>query len=366
MTDKKATPPGADEEIVPKTDEERRKESPLDRDNNAGSIAEKQRAQRDADNKQHRENNGIPEPEATADDKDNKDDKTPDSTKDDTAPPKKKAKKKAAKPAAKTDTGDDDPANEEMVDLKIDGKTESVPLAKVNEMGVAAMQKELASEKRLETASKTVKDAKDEAARIIADAQKTAGQMTTQAPSGSEKGNTTGLPTDEELAAAVHSIRYDDEEEGAEALKTLIKAVATRSEGTTMTSDQIAAAVSNQVEFQAAQEVFKENYPFIAEDKMLLEEAGRRDNVLIDAGDTRPYLERFNEIGEEMTEWRNDLAKKAGVILNISEDKKQRKENVTNINTASSKSTAGDKTNAQPTRQKPQDTIRAMQKSRGQ
>jgi len=360
MVDKKATPQGAEEDDnIPKTDAERRKESPLDRDSNADGIAERQRADRDAANKEHRENNGIPEPEASTD----KDDKIDDST-DDAAKPKEK-KKKAEKPAKKEQpAGDDDKPDEEMVELKIDGKTESVPLAKVNEMGVAAMQKELASEKRLETASKTVKEAKDEAARIIAEAQKTAGQMTTQAPSDSETSNTTGLPTDEELAAAVHSIRYDDEEEGAEALKTLISAVATRNEGS-MTPAEIASMVSNQVEFQAAQEVFKENYPFIAENKMLMEEAGRRDTVLIDAGDTRPYLERFEEIGKELTEWRNDLAKQAGVIMNISEDKKQRKENVTNIKTASGKSVGGE-TNAQPKRRTKQDTIRAMQKARGQ
>jgi hypothetical protein len=109
-----------------------------------------------------------------------------------------------------------------------------------------------------------------------------------------------------ELAEVATAIQMGSTEEATNALRKLLK----RNEKPHLSADDVSLAVEQKLTFQKAVEEFKQEYPDIFEDQVLLDMVMQRDNACVQAKDTRNYMERYRSIGDEVREWRNNLIKK--------------------------------------------------------
>lgn len=228
------------------------------------------------------------------------------------------------------------PAEEEFVTVKVDGQERQVSKAMILEAGIKTVQKESAADRRLE-----------EATRLLREAQE------------ASKPKTQPLPDMDEVELA-QRIRMGNDQEAAEAMRVLKG----RSQDAA-TPEQIAAAVESRVMDQmtarAALQKVQSDYPEIFSNPTLTQVASMYDAQMLNAGDSRSYSERFTEIGERI---RKDfqIAKGGKPEVATMPNKQERKATITNLPSASVRQAA-------PEQPKPRTTaqiIDDMRKARGQ
>lgn len=230
---------------------------------------------------------------------------------------------------------------EELVKIKVDGVEQMVPREKIVEAGIRALQKESTADKRLE-----------EATRLLRDAQTAVTPQTTQ-----QQEQQTGLSRwdDETLK---YAMAYGTEEQKAEATRQILERQQKQP-----TPEAIAQSVSAQVldklDFTQSFEWFQSEYKDIAKDPHLMLLAANKEQELRVSGDTRSRREVYKEIGDGIRKWKGGSA---AVTPSNMEQKRERKAEVVTLPAASVRQPAAAKEQTKT----PSQIISDMAKRRGQ
>ena len=225
---------------------------------------------------------------------------------------------------------------EDLVTIKVDGVMQQVPREKIYEAGLRAVQKESSADRRLEEATRLLREVE----------QRIAPQPVQNTPPPQA--------WDEEIIA--YALAHGTEEQKAEAVRQIRGG---RQE--LATPDQIAnnveARILDKVDFQSSAEWFQTNYKDIVSDPYLLQLASLQEDHMRANGDKRPRKELYAEIGDGLRK-----LKGGGVPVTTLEEKRTQKESITNLPAASARRT----TPQAPAPKTPSQIIEEMRTKRGQ
>ena len=169
---------------------------------------------------------------------------------------------------------------------------------------------------------------------------------------------------DEEDQALVRALQMGTVDEATDAIRK-IREQSTRA-NPSLSRDDVVKTFDDRLAFQTAIQTFRTEYKDLVADPMLHKLVLERDEQLLQQGDTRPYIERYTEIGNEIREWRNKLVKDIHPAVNADggNTKLEKKAGAPKVPTAAAGKSAPpapqDDVDDNAT-----DVIAAMQKSRG-
>ena len=225
---------------------------------------------------------------------------------------------------------------EDLVTIKVDGVMQQVSRDKIYEAGLRAVQKESSADRRLEEATRLLREVEQRIAPPPV--------QNTPPPQA----------WDEEIIA--YALAHGTEEQKAEAVRQIRGG---RQE--LATPDQIAnnveARILDKVDFQSSAEWFQTNYKDIVSDPYLLQLASLQEDHMRANGDTRSRKELYAEIGDGLRK-----LKGGGVPVVTLEEKRTQKESITNLPAASARRT----TPQAPAPKTPSQIIEEMRTKRGQ
>jgi len=168
---------------------------------------------------------------------------------------------------------------------------------------------------------------------------------------------------DEEDRALVRAIQMGTEEEAAAALRKLRQQ--TTSARPSITPDDVNRTIDERLAFTKAIEAFQSEYSDVVTDPYLNKLALDRDSELLAQGDSRPYLERYREIGNVLRAWKGTLVKAPEpTTTKTLDEKQQRKASAPKAPVAASAKTTAPEPETDDD-ETPHDVIRNMAKSRG-
>jgi len=214
---------------------------------------------------------------------------------------------------------EDEEEEEELIEVKIDGEKKRVPLSKVIDAGQRTFQKETAADKRLEEATRVLKEVREAKESLMAlqlslSAAKKEDVEEKKQKTTEEEEETISLEKFMELADA---IRYGEEEEAAKALKQLTamsKSETPRSDGAISLDDErfqevigdITSKIESKLTAKQIQERFhlpKEQGGFgdIVSDEDLYQLAVSKVNDLL-AGGAPNTWETYQKVGMSLRE----------------------------------------------------------------
>lgn len=219
-----------------------------------------------------------------------------------------------------------------LVKIKVDGEEKEVPKDKVLDAGIRALQKESSADKRLEEATRLLREIQ----------QKYEQPQQQQAPS-----------QEWDDATVVYALEHGTEEQKAYAVSLLRGRDKATPEAIVQQTTQ---HVLNTVDFKQASEWFASEYKDIVSDPYLLQLASLQEDRLRADGDKRPRKELYKTIGDELRKW------KGGPSVTSMEEKKERKSTIVNLPSASVKQSAPETQKVKSTA----DVIEDMRKRRGQ
>ena len=225
---------------------------------------------------------------------------------------------------------------EDLVTIKVDGVMQQVSRDKIYEAGLRAVQKESSADRRLEEATRLLREVEQRIAPPPV--------QNTPPPQA----------WDEEIIA--YALAHGTEEQKAEAVRQIRGG---RQE--TATPDQIASTVESRildkVDFQSSAAWFQETYKDIVSDPYLLQIASLQEDHMRANGDTRPRKELYAEIGNGLRKLRG-----GGAPVETLQDKRDLKASITNLPAASARRT----TPQAPAAKTPSQIIEEMRTKRGQ
>ncbi len=225
---------------------------------------------------------------------------------------------------------------EDLVTIKVDGVMQQVSRDKIYEAGLRAVQKESSADRRLEEATRLLREVEQRIAPPPV--------QNTPPPQA----------WDEEIIA--YALAHGTEEQKAEAVRQIRGG---RQE--LATPDQIAnnveARILDKVDFQSSAEWFQTNYKDIVSDPYLLQLASLQEDHMRANGDKRPRKELYAEIGDGLRK-----LKGGGVPVTTLEEKRTQKAGITNLPAASARKT----TPQAPAAKTPSQIIEEMRTKRGQ
>lgn len=158
---------------------------------------------------------------------------------------------------------------------------------------------------------------------------------------------------DEDDVALARALQMGSEEDAAAAIKAI------RSKSPSLNRDEVVAAARDGLAMDEAVKWFQNEYKFIWKDPLMTKLALDLDADLLKKGDNRPYKERYETIGNQLTEWSGNLPK--GGRTAKQELKEAAAENVVQI--ASKRADAAPVEDAE---ESTTDVIASMAKRRGQ
>lgn len=233
-----------------------------------------------------------------------------------------------------------DSTKEDYITVKVDGHEKQVLRSQVLDAGIRAVQKESAADRRLEEATRRLREVQAREQQI------------------EEFLKHQSQPSVQDAAEIARRIRMGSDEEAIQAISALAGREQT-------TPDKIVTEVERRVfdtiQARSAVEKFQSEFSDILSDPYLTQLAVAEDARMLAGGDTRSYAERFTEIGNtlrnKLREWKGG---KADVV--VSADKQERKAGITNLPSASMRQPAPEQTKPKT----PADIIEEMRKRRGQ
>ena len=223
----------------------------------------------------------------------------------------------------------------ETVQIKVDGELREVPKEKILDAGIRAMQKESSADKRLEEATRLLREVETKYAK----------------PEETKKQEN---PSQWDDATVAYALEHGTEEQKAFAVSQLRgRGIATPEQIT----QKVEATILDKLDFRDSSQWFLTEYKDIAGDPYLLHLAGVAEDKARAEGDSRPRKELYKEIGENLRKW------KGGIATDTSfEAKKEQKSNIVNLPSASVKKSAPEVEKPKT----PSDIIEQMRKARGQ
>lgn len=194
--------------------------------------------------------------------------------------------------------------DEELITIKVDGQEQHVPKSKIEEAGIRTLQKESAADKRLQRATEILREAETTAANFVSDKG---------SPGAGDPGQQDDLSVSaEEVTEVVQAIQDGTKEQGVKAFTNLVQKLGGRQEATPDVT-QLTNVVKSRLDFESAFSDFKKDNKHIADNPMLMNEAYRLDEELMqeeqEQGIQRSYSERYAVIAERI----NDGLKTMGV-----------------------------------------------------
>lgn len=222
----------------------------------------------------------------------------------------------------------------ETVKIKVDGEEKEVPRDKIYDAGIRALQKESTADKRLE-----------EATRLLREIETKYAQPQQQQNPSQE--------WDDQTVA--YALEHGNEEQKAYAVSLLRGRSNTTPEQLVNDTTQ---RVLDTVDFQEASRKFATEYSDIVNDPYLLKLASIAEDEARASGDKRPRAELYKDIGDSLRKW------KGGIVTPVSMDEKKelKAKNVINLPSASMKKTVTEIEKPKTTA----DIIEDMRKQRGQ
>lgn len=253
---------------------------------------------------------------------------------------------------------------EEFVTLKIDGKEQQVPKSKIFEAGTRAMQKELASDTRLE-----------EATRILNEAREIAGRS--QPSKGNADVDDTAGMSDIDKKALAKSLVDGDVDEVAEALGKIMgtgRQTKLATQAVNMQPNEVYSMVDSALQLKEAMNTFQADpltggYGDLYADETTRQMVFDKEAALAEAdkeGKTTS-MSRLKQAADEVRQWRNGLIEKAGGKVVQFDQRTDRK-----ANSQSTVSTSGGRLPEKQTEQpkteaeKRREALAKMSRSRGQ
>lgn len=166
---------------------------------------------------------------------------------------------------------------------------------------------------------------------------------------------------DDEDLALVRAIQVGTEQEALAALRKLREQAGARP---SLSRDDVSRTIDERLAFNTAIERFSTEYNDVWSDPILKKIAFDKDAQLLQQGDTRPYWERYQEIGNEVRSWKESLApaKKAEVTMT---DKEARKASAPKVPAPASAKSKPAKVEEDDIDDNPSAVISAMAQRRG-
>lgn len=225
----------------------------------------------------------------------------------------------------------------EVVRIKVDGEEREVPKDKILDAGIRALQKESTADKRLEEATRLLREVEQKYVQPQEKKQETPSQ-------------------EWDDATVAYALEHGDESQKAYAVSLLRGRGNTTQDYEAIEQRAVIKALDT-VDFRDSSQWFLNEYKDIVADPYLAQLAGLAEANARSNGDTRSRKELYKAIGDDLRKW------KGGVTVTTSlEEKKEQKSNITNLPSASVKKST-------PAEAKPKttaDVIEQMRKSRGQ
>lgn len=230
---------------------------------------------------------------------------------------------------------------ERLITIKVDGREMQVPESQIIEAGRRTLQKEVAADKRLE-----------EATRLLREAEARAKQPPKQ--------DVAQAPQQYDAATLAQALTSGDPQLAALAVEEIQKAG--RQPQQAIPPEAIFGFVRQEIEATTAQEQFKSEYADIVKDPFLLQlavnlEDQRLAKVAAGLEPVIPLYEAFKQHGEAIRKWRGTQAQ--GETLS---EKRERKSTVQTLPSAKAKAPAPEQDKPETT----EDIIQQMRKSRRQ
>ena len=129
-------------------------------------------------------------------------------------------------------------------------------------------------------------------------------QEQNQRTQASQEDPVTVATVEEDDLAYARAIQMGTEEEAAAAVRAL------RHQRPSLTKDDVARTIDERLTFNEAIQQYRKDFNDIVSDPVLNQLALETDRKLLAAGDKRPYLERYADIGNTLRTWANGLAAK--------------------------------------------------------
>lgn len=166
---------------------------------------------------------------------------------------------------------------------------------------------------------------------------------------------------DDEDLALVRAIQVGTEQEALAALRKLREQAGARP---SLSRDDVSRTIDERLAFNTAIDRFSTEYNDVWSDPILKKIAFDKDAQLLQQGDTRPYWERYQEIGNEVRSWKESLApaKKAEVTMT---DKEARKASAPKVPAPASAKSKPAKVEEDDIDDNPSAVISAMAQRRG-
>jgi len=183
---------------------------------------------------------------------------------------------------------DGDPIEEEEIEeqkyqIKVNGEETEVGHDDVIQAGIRTLQKESAADKKLEEASKLLKEAKEQASRF---------EEFEPPPEEPEYEQS-------DAAKIAHAMQYGNDEEAAEAVEKLM------AQRNATDPNELVSQAKMQIEHENAMSRFQDEFSDIWEDENLRAIAVAQENKLRDEGDDRDFWTVRKEVGENVRKWRD-------------------------------------------------------------
>ena len=237
---------------------------------------------------------------------------------------------------------DPDPADEQPEEV-VEEEVSEEPAARKFKLKVNGRELELTEDELIARAQKV-----ESADRYLADAAE-AFRKTQASPDPAPQ-----QTSDEDDLALVRALQMGTEEEAVQAIRKI--------RATPSKKDDVASLIDQRLTFREAAAKFESDFNDVLSDPMLKRLAIQKDAELLQNGDTRSYLERYTEIGNELREWKSSLTK-GSETTSKAQDKLERKSKVTSINAANVRATPVIEEEPDDS---PTSVIEKMARSRGQ
>ena len=235
-----------------------------------------------------------------------------------------------------------DPADEQPEEV-VEEEVSEEPAARKFKLKVNGRELELTEDELIARAQKV-----ESADRYLADAAE-AFRKTQASPDPAPQ-----QASDEDDLALVRALQMGTEEEAVQAIRKI--------RATPSKKDDVASLIDQRLTFREAAAKFESDFKDVLSDPMMKRLAIQKDAELLQNGDTRSYLERYTEIGNELREWKSSLTK-GSETTSKAQDKLERKSKVTSINAANVRATP---VIEQEPDDSPTSVIEKMARSRGQ
>lgn len=167
----------------------------------------------------------------------------------------------------------------------VEGQTVKVKGKTIIDAGFRTIQKEAAADHKLQLASRLLEEAE-------------ARHRATATPPGAPE--TPAKPADKTEGELAHALQFGTPEESAAAVRTLLARGISEDRVSQLTEERARLAARDEFEFQRGKSYLAREHKDLMEKPAIRRLFESEDSRLLEAGDRRPYIERYSAIAEQL------------------------------------------------------------------